>query len=64
MKFDLDTDKHVDHYTYWNDQMRLGNHTDGIVTPKNPELTPIKNGFRVDGTVPLYTSPLNEAQKK
>jgi len=44
--------------------MRLGNHTDGIVTPKNPELTPIKNGFRVDGTVPLYTSPLNEAQKK
>ena len=44
--------------------MRLGNHTEGIVTPKNPEFTPIKNGFKVNGTDPEYTSPIYEVQKK
>jgi len=46
-----DTDQYVDNFKYWNDQMKAGNHTDGVVTPKNPELTPIK-GFKhvVNGT--------------
>ena len=64
IKIDHDTEKYVDHYRYWNDQMRLGNHTEGIVTPKNPEFTPIKNGFKVNGTDPEYTSPIYEVQKK
>lgn len=39
------TDTFVDHYKYWNDQIKRGNHTNGIVTPADPELTPIK-GFK------------------
>jgi len=64
IKIDHDTDPFVDHYKYWNDQMRLGNYTNGHVTPRNPEMTPIKNGFKVNGTNPEYTSPINEIQKK
>lgn len=62
IKLDTDTDKYIDHYKYWNDQMKLGNHTDGIVTPANPELTPIK-GFKhqVNGTD--YVSSLSQKSK-
>ena len=44
-KLDTDTDTFVDHYKYWNDQMKAGNYTNGEVTPKNPEMTPNKHGF-------------------
>lgn len=59
-----DTDTFVDHYKYWNDQMKNGKATDGVVTPKNPEMTPNKHGFQVNGTDPLYVSNFAVKNKK
>ena len=56
MYMPFDTDQFVEHYKYWNDQIRINNHTTGHMTPKNPDLVPTKNGMTANVTATYGTS--------